>query len=976
MKLLLQINNNWERVEFDKEDNEFSLNYHFGSLDSPADYVGEFALDFKLPRTQQNNRLFAQYFRVDSVVTALNVYDPAIRLPYMIVTDSGEVISEGMGYINHITKDSYIFVLNGALGSVFSKALNSGWNTQKANDDEEYYLLPEFIAYDGATYTATPAVTAKLVQWNWANQTILYDWERVKQLYTNYNPNYRQERMAGLCIGWIPTHQGAADDISTDKWVAYERGPLNWEKLLPMWSYDNNQVSFPLADTPTEYQMADFRSWNQQPCIYILRLWQWYAEEFEKITGYQLELDSTWFNSDNPYYAKLCYTLPKLGKYETDPAVGAYTDSNIQTVNSPVWDGTDGYLYGLNGLSTTNTFTFPNGATGGEFIINWQPKINLHNGIHPGYSRIWNWYEDCFRVTVSLYDSNNRLKTQRKYGIMLSIYRHDRWGNWLNASPAIQAWMNANCDEVGAYYYGAPSPGATNMVGTYVNSSRYGSGCDLRFYGNVENGDYMTVTTEIYSPFDKMPIVFYYANGYPQGYENANAAKNHVVFDLETDVSVNSKRFFQRTGQPLTLERLFANENPFEVLLKYTKYLNLVWLVDEEEKTVKVTPRYQFFFDCMNRGGTLPDAGTVKPPINGILDLSDRVNKDKDVKVLPIDWADKYIYLNFDEADADFLKEYKEKYSRTYGSKQLQTPNKRVKSQKEFFEEKSVVCAADITPYYISIGSCYGGNPVAYQADRLLLNSKDNNAKTADLHGQFVFRNPNSGWDTNLIYNFRNNVIISDDTQFEIQQDKIYYHGNKLYGDVEVTQRPVYSPICTGNDVSFWFAFPREAYAPINYADTTKTLFDFWRGYLYEIYNVNNKTIEVYINLPAAYYKRLKVNPLCQIDNCVYIMMEMDGWNEKTEFIKCTLKQFGSLGNLTAGAVKNPDDAVVWLWDNNTENVLDWDNGVTIPTEDTDTLQPSVNPLYPPVVDTDVTPVVPATPIAYDLPTVIDDFIV
>jgi hypothetical protein len=142
---------------------------------------------------------------------------------------------------------------------------------------------------------------------------------------------------------------------------------------------------------------------------------------------------------------------------------------------------------------------------------------------------------------------------------------------------------------------------------------------------------------------------------------------------------------------------------------------------------------------------------------------------------------------------------------------------------------------------------------------------------------------------------------------------------------------------------------------------------------LYEIYNINNKTIEVYINLDSTTYKRLKQNPLCSIDNCVYIMMQMAGFNENTEFVKCTLKQFGSVENLTAGAVKNLSYITdVWMWDNNTDSNVLWDNSNTIDRYDKDTLQPFTPPVYPPVVDTDTPPVIPATPIPYDQPTIID----
>ena len=101
--------------------------------------------------------------------------------------------------------------------------------------------------------------------------------------------------------------------------------------------------------------------------------------------------------------------------------------------------------------------------------------------------------------------------------------------------------------------------------------------------------------------------------------------------------------------------------------------------------------------------------------------------------------------------------------------------------------------------------------------------------------------------------------------------------------------------------------------------------------------------------------------------------MEMDGYNENTEFVKCTLKQFGSTDNLTAGAVV-PAANDVWLWDDTPAAVVLWDNGAKIPTADKNTLQPPVVALYPPIIDPDTTPVLPATPIACDLPTIVSSF--
>lgn len=976
MKLLLLINNNWESPEMDREQNELSLNYHYAGLDSPADYVGEFAMDFKIPRTQHNNRLFEQYFRVDSVVTPLNLYNPAIKIPYKILSDYGDVISEGNGYINNITKTDYIFALSGAFSSIFSKAMNSGWNTQKANEDEEYFLLPEYLAFDGATFTTPPVISAKLVYWSWNSQNNTFDWDFLKQRYNHLNPDTRQEIFSANCVSWIPTHQGALDGIDTTNWIAYkDRNAANGEKLLPIFSYNDTPANMPLADNPTEYQMADFRSWNQQPAIFVWRLWQWYKEQFENITGYQLELDSGWFNQQNPYVNNLHYTLPKLEQFTAVGDNTVYADTNTQE-NNWQWDAP--FIFSTAAphvrhfTIASRNFVLPNGYFGGTFKLNWFANI-VTNPQSPKY--IPDWERHVFRIIVSVYSANNVLRSQKKFGLAFCPYQKYNSTDYLTVSDRMKNWMNSNCDSWDFYQY--QIDGNDNYQ--YVFASEYGKGIDLEFNALIYNGDYIQVETECLweenapNPNQRRrPFVLeqWDSDGRPVAY-NGEVGFTAKLKDTITLTGENTGVIKTNSYSPVTLERLFASENPFEVLLKYTKYLNLVWLVDEVTKKVRVCTRSQHFFDCLNENGNLPNIGSNIVPLHGILDLSDRVNIAKDVKVLPIDWNDKYIYLNFEKSEADFLEEYGNQFGRTYGSKLLQTPNKRVKSQKEFFEN-AVVEACDITPYFISIGSTIT-KPTAYKADRLLLNCKDDNKKTANLHGQFVFRNPNSMWNPQMYKSFRYGVLITDDTDIEVNEQKTYYHGQTLQHDILTYRRPVFSPVHTDSNTCFWFAFPRQAFAPVNYADNTKTLFELWQNYLYEIYNVNNKTIQVYINLSSSHYKRLKINPLCQIDNCVYIVMEMDGYNENTEFVKCTLKQFGSTDNLTAGAVV-PAENDVWLWDDTPDSVVLWDNGAKIPTADKNTLQPSVLPLYPPIIDPDTTPVLPATPIACDLPTIVSSF--
>lgn len=970
MRLLLEINNEWKEPEFSRDINDFNLNWSYGSMDAPADYVGEYALDFTIPRSQHNNNLFGQFFRVDKL-TDPATFDPSVKLPYQIISDRGNALSTGTAYIQLMDKQNYKIYLSGGLHTVFSKALNSGWDTNKATEDDEYYLFPEYIKADKfGTYTNEVPINAPLVEYNWQygdtrNRT---KWDffvsRIIPMLQDYDLS---KVVANEIISWIPTHQGKPEGIETDKWIYKKDGIIN---CYPIFSRDGSEVTNPIADELKEYQMADFRSYNQQPAIYVRRIWEWYKENFEAMTGYTLQLDSGWWNDENPYLNTLWYTLPKLKRNYV--LSGGTTYNNTTDSTAAALPTRQNFSRGaINAVHTTNTFTFSNGFTGGDIRVNWFPGLNVPSGESNTFT--WNWYDYYFIVTLTLKDISNNIKYQRKHGVFVIPYN---FMDVFNPSPSLRVWAGLFTDEQHIYKYTTDYCTPTEHIMQYIDAEQ-GKGMDFYFTSYIESGDYLEVTTTIQCMRDKYPFV---TNSYrfPSTIEELQRGDSHEAYEpsqftypspssLQTKVNVygNASQFEIRSNSPVTLERLFQAEKPFSILLKYSKFCNLVWLVDDDKKTITVYERSQHFYECMNQSGALPETGDPKTPITGILNITANVDTSQSVELTPIDWGNKYLYLNFTEAETDYLKEYHDKFKRTYGSKMLVTPNKRTDETKEMFgngDNDTVTESCDVAPYFISIGSALAGTPTAYQADTLLLNSKDNNAAGADVHGQFVFRNSNGRWLQEMTANYRDGVLISDDSQFEITNQKYYYHGNKSGTDCTTIYKPVFSPINTADNVAFWFAFPRTAYAPLNYAQNTATLFEKWAEWLCEMYDITNKTLQCNIFITDSMYRRLKLNPLVQIDNMVYIMVEMQNYNEKTQWTKCTLKQFASVANLTAGAMPNGGLLEINLWQ--------WDDGDFVTFDDNDNVLigdgvyrlPNPPRPYNPIWADDPTLILPDTP--------------
>lgn len=976
MRLLLKINNNWVEPEFSQDDNKLSLDWSYGSLDSPADYIGEYALDFTIPRSQHNNKLFDSFYRVDKTTDPVS-FDPAIKLPYNIISNRGQVISTGTAYIQSIDKNNYKVYLSGALHTIFSKALNSGWDTGKADEDGDYYLLPEYIKIDrDGTYTGNPKINAAMVYWNWRHGEHPADsWDDFVAGLSIYSEDNITKMVASEIISWIPTHQGVPDGMEQDQWMYLK--PDGSEALYPIFSKTGTELGQPLqiADDLREYQMAEFRSYNQQPAILVRRLWEWYRSNFKQMTDYDLVLDNGWFNSDNPYLKNVWYTLPKLKRnYVLDR--GSMTYDETVTSNAAQFPSSFS-LSGMNGVTSTSTFTFPEGFTGGDLKINWHPWLNTQNG-RAGWF-YWNYYDYCFVVSIKVKSSGGQTKYQRKHGMYVIPWSNET--SALGPRPSLVQWAQENTDEQHYMRYCMDFNDTSHHYLQWVFADEVGRGYDFLITCLIDDGDYLEVETKVHGVSNKYPMVtgFYtdsstwwdelwgssWTEGEPSGYYWDNQTS------LQTNVNVfgNAQAFEIRSNSPISLERLMEGENPFSILLKYSKYCNLIWMVDDYNKRVVVYDRAQHFYECMNPNGTLPSSGDSRIPITGIYNLTDNVDTTSDVKLTPIDWGSRYLYMNFEESDADYVTDYRDRYGRTYGSKMLVTPNKRVDSTKNMFcngDNDTAVEACDVAPYYIPIGTAYEYKVQAYQCETLLLNCKDENTAMADIHGQFVFRNLNGRWNSRMYENFRtnlNSVLISDDTTYEVNNQKYYYHGSRGLGtDKWTLYKPVFSPVNTVDNVAFWFAFPRTAYAPLNYAQDTGLLYDKWKEYLMEMYDINNKTIECNINISDTLYRRLKINPLVQIDNCVYIMVKMAGYNENSDWVKCTLKQFGSLQNITAGALTDgggTSNDNLWMWDD--ENYVAFDDELNLRIGDgTGRVIDPVRP-YEPIVSEDPIPVLPVS---------------
>lgn len=948
MKLLLNIGkarggkDEWVEPVIDNE-NTLALNYVYDNLHNPSAYVSEYSFTIKVKRIPENERLFYNMTRLDSINDGFN---PASKYEYIIISDYTDIISRGSCFVDFISDNEISMEMLGSLNFVFNKLLNSGWSETKATEDEEYTLLPDYLKFNGSTYTNRVRIDRTLVAGSWYIDNPIYNLQELKSNYGNLSTLYNLPLGSSKCfcnslIGFAPTNCGYYEGFSPDKWYYEEDKDYG---LIPVFATNANQD---YQIKVTDRQACEYRSYYQKPYIYVNKLFQIYEEQFSGITeGWALELDDRWFNDGNPLYLRSVYTLPNLfdGKDEEENEIIDYsTDSGEVTMNCPT-------------LTSNTQSTFE------EFNI-VSPPLNtvLTQTLGTKTLSPTETMQTVYEVDISSYIPSDI--TEFFYGVPITSNRPIYFNFQTNAIIFEFKFTLSGIIELDSKKYAVvPLPDLRNSNEQYVYnipSSLSGylreNGCEIVTYRYTAT----TGTNRVF-PFGKVQLTTSYTNStlqtrnvretvdiymYRHQYEQGNTpfVWNHGgiarwIYPYIGTPSITFNAVWrygemdtQRSGSEVTMQRLFNSTNPFNVLLKYTKMNNLIWVVDDYAKKVKVIHRYDYFMDCMTKdtNSKIPQDGNDLSYI-GFLDITPYVEIGKDYEIRIPSWDTHSVTFNFGEGEEEYADGYNEKYGRAFGSKFIITENRKNNENTNLFcnnEYDTIlppVTSTQIIQPYIDIKSL-SYNRV--ETEGFISNVSDD--KPADITDRFFVRKENTEWKESINSEYREGyVIISDDMGAEFQNNEFAYHGGEYANyDVQCTKCPQFDYKIQHQGMVF--GYPREIYTERAIQPEYYTLYDlYWKNYIENVYEGTNKKLTCYVKMNAMMYRRLKANPLVKYENCTYLVSSIEGWNEDNEITKVTLVQIADIDALTNFQLSAYYAGNYFLWDD--EDVLCFDNGDAI----------------------------------------------
>lgn len=958
MKLYLKINGNFQLMKMDAG-SDIALNFSHDNLDNPTNYISEFSYNLKVPCCAENNKLFGNFLHLDSLIQS-GSYNPAKSMEYIVTDNAGSLISTGTAYVKTISNGYYNLSLTGSLSRIFNRLLNSGWSDY--NTDLEYSHMTDWLMLyksgSGSFVSGINVIDKDVVYASWMIPTPLFGWNEIQETRLLLAYGLARGRVTetqcwiASIVGFAPTAQGKLKGFSNDKWV--ESGTIEDDSttppstvtagafsLLPVLCSARNVDDEPIQDkykfeddeSPIECQMGEYRSYYQQPFIYVFRLWQMYQAEFARITdGYSLILDDRWFSADNPQLANLVYMLPKLWDESNSEILGTMElEDGTATKNLPsAAPQTSSATFLVTGLMTRvaiNQYPQVKNKKGAKITYDFNIELTVRpNQSIPGNAVLYGSKYNFLMLNVTIRDDYNLYNgypaamANHKYAIIFFPSDETVTMDMLMEDSLSRKFI------VGALQQGAKLVQAPYIPGSTVWEFAFNDTLSAINHRSSFSADVSESRTRIDANIayhnNNTPFM-YVRNGATTYTYNSGGTVELKLTNVEARTT-----YATRTGKILSLGNLFRDEKPFGVLLKYSKLMHLLWIVDDDAKTVTVKRSVDFYGDIVNGG-------------EGITNISNLVDMSKGIEITPLSWTDNKVLLNYNDSDMDYIKEYSERYGLTYGSKSVITANEIKSTTKKLLctgENDTINPSALLSETVVPIGqllsvSCAELGYVENTA--MMLNQSD--GESENYHGCFLFRKTNGALNSRLCGGWRNDgadfALITDDLDYEYNSDEWAWHGPGAVTGwheaswVKCYVMPRFDTTSPDGSVSIHFAAVRELYSEQHNKPSSYLYEATWKEYIEEVYNIQNKTIQAYAHINKSMFDLLRRNPLVQIGNCLYLLTKLEGWGEHAALSKMTLRQIYDLDKLTGGAKLAPRDAYFIMTEDNEEIICeDGDN--------------------------------------------------
>ena len=833
-----------------------ALTKTYESLEDPTKIFTDYSKTVAIPMTARNNIIFENAFRPDQVVTTGGL-DPRKKVGFILFNNQ-TIIMVGVAKVIDTASNSpkdrnYYVVLYSKMGEIFNELKQL---TFHPTEDGKYTINNPLS--NGCK------IDRNIVANSFRQENHIIDIDGKGDL------DY---------IGFMPTYQGKYPDFQSDK-----------EEVAPgrtAWVDSPEDREGNVLDEGTEvdeHYQHEFRSYYQQPFVYVDAIWQLLKQKIEQMGEYRLELDPSWFNPQNPYYTDLVVTMPSL--YDNSQSDAGEEPTEKLAVN---YNNYASHTSAQEDLSNNHkqilTFSHASGThiyqAGNRFYSNGRP-------VH--FKSQFEFALFAASPDPQLTDGYARLRDDNN--LFLEIRAVDAYTNQYIPGAVSKFMFYSNHTDHESVNYTAVDLGITSR-----NTPMYVTSPDPSVV-NEANGyaweGWLTAEFDVVWPNPFYIIANQYAANNGDPFESALGSWVPRwdwlwtdFFSLGTTVSglywylssYNTEctvTYANRSDSQLTMNRVWSiDKTPFEVMLDYCKMFRLVFDLDTDDKAVRVMSRDRYF-----------ENSTVE-------DWTDKLDRTKEFKLKPINFDKKWLDFKLAEGKGGLMERYRGLYGRNYGSYKVETGYDFNNEAVEVFSELPPSMIASKSQDSAKFNTRHPGSPnfrgytYKYLPDEYYPDN-DNEGANAGNSGQFYFRNGTYAPDPEVSWPGRDGghyVLITDDTDWQMTHGEYCWTRLGSYA-VECDRLPAISTWSGDGEYSVHFAKPKELYFKrplVNFSDGSFIYDKFWKDYLDDRYSVQTKVLSTYLYLTADDWIRFKFNKFILIDNVLYMVNQIKDFDLTTD---------------------------------------------------------------------------------------------
>lgn len=956
MKIELFLDGN--PLEIDK-DIDFVLNKQFTELTDLTSIIVDYTKTVKVPMTPRNNELFNYVYKLEHQVLMnedIISYDPSQKIN-MTMTFNGSIVMDGYAVLNSVNLKEKVYEINlyGQLGSIFS-SLKEKVLDEYLNGTNGWWKTIKMNAQTVATSFRNQTHSLNWNSFNW------YDFfgfaPQMIGKSDNFNTGGYEEYGTGDVKNFVDVINTTRNITYAD---IYVKDGLDFNQYTEIRSYMTRPYVYVdkiIQLVQNEINNGDYNGytmtldpdWFNHTNPYYNDLCFFPGNESIVDSGEGMNGLVTWDNTERFMNFPMTYrpstSTVELEGYTYDEGI-----NGLITISGSSGEASVTLSLNADGVVVRDRITGVGNTSGFNSNGKWA-YYNLDNisnipvryiGVYDSNGVLINKLYLVDDKVHSISKDKGFLHYEWAHAELSGVWNKLKKLNSKNIVPNSCRWINGSsdnnyCEVTQIYNFG------NDVLNT--NSFKFKVGCDLI---NLQSG---TMVRENISNSDYKPLCPFKNDKYKTGVWN-NDAKWTSYFKPIQSMNVSSNTY--RSGSYWTIKDILGKDfNPFKWLIDYVKKFRLVFDIDYMTKTINLKSGY--FNDITYKEVTVDYSKDVviEPIINkynkvnygyksnnskkgikyyknngveyGDLDINTLININNESLSLTPD-NDESVFIPEDMKCLSWINlnstapiKY---YNPIMTNKVINTLNKdgeieyypffafRLSNLYNYIQQ-------DVPFYYISDDTPNQKNNGEYT---YLDHSIDwiNEGYLLHLNGipQFdnyisktVSLNP-----TIVPKVMSNDQTLDPITKGEIEDDSITTDEviRVEYTD-PVTGKPKNISLTRAsgtesgsttdetNSFLYWttFGVPKEVYngyLPSNIDNYS--IYDRWKNYLNEIFNVHNKKVTCYIRMTYPDFINFKFNQLFVIDNCVFLVNKIIDFNpNSTEPTKVELIQISDVNNL------------------------------------------------------------------------------